>query len=460
MNTPKLYNIENTECYLAKEIYNFDRGYFVGISSVRMREIIIKKKLQPDEYLFGLEVSNGTILKKDQSLRKSQLYLTKEYVDNNVPKFKNTIDKTDYKYEISPEILYLTDEEKFKDTNNNIIDIEVRGDERKHNKCYFKMEDISKGFEIPRLYDSLIEKTGRYENNIHYKYFSIVDKTKIDDKLNNTTTIQKKLFLTYKGVLKVLFSSRTGNAENFQDWVCEKLFTIQMGDEEDKIKLSSKMIGMSMKALKNLLGTNSYDKTPCVYLFLIEQANTLLKTDKYKENDIVCKFGFTKDLKQRFTDHQQHYTKLFNDKDLKLELITFGIIDIFNLSKAESRLKLLFEDKKLEYGNEQELIILDKTKLNKIKEHYTMIQKVYIGSYQELYDQINESKQQLKDKDNVLKDKDNEIILLKEIHSRELLEEKNKLILINKEIELLNIKNENKLLIYKVKLLENGIKLD
>ena len=174
---------------------------------------------------------------------------------------------------------------------------------------------------------------------------------------------------------------------------------------------------------------------------------------KYKENDIVCKFGFTKDLKQRFTDHQTHYTKLFNNDDLKLELITFGIIDIFNLSKAESRLKLLFEDKKLEYGNEQELIILDKTKLNKIKEHYTMIQKVYIGSYQELYDQINESKQQLKDKDN-------EIILLKEIHSRELLEEKNKLILINKEIELLNIKNENKLLIYKVKLLENGIKLD
>jgi len=82
-----------------------------------------------------------------------------------------------------------------------------------------------------------------------------------------------------------------------------------------------------------------------------------------------------------------------------------------------------------------------------------MIQKVYIGSYQELYDQINESKQQLKEKDN-------EIILLKEIHSKKLLEKKNKLILINKEIELLNIKNENKLLIYKVKLLENNIKLD
>ena len=102
MSIPKLFKIESVSCYLAKEIYNFDRGYFIGISSVRMREIIIKKKLQPDEYLFGLEISNSTILKKDQSLRKAQLYLTKEYVDNNVPKFKKNIDTNNYKYEIAP----------------------------------------------------------------------------------------------------------------------------------------------------------------------------------------------------------------------------------------------------------------------------------------------------------------------------------------------------------------------
>ena len=454
MSIPKLFKIESISCYLAKEIFNYDRSFFVSCSSVRMREIIIKKKLQPEDFLFGLELSNGTISKKTEALRKAQLYLTKEYVDNNVPKFKNTITKTDYKYEIAPEILYLTDEEKFKDTNNNIIDIEVRGEERKYDKCYFKMKDVSEGFELPNLYDVLINKKTDYEENLDYKYFYIDDKTNLLSKDNDTKNKSKKqMYLSYYGILKVLFCSKSGNTKPFQDWACKKLFTIQMGEQEDKVKLSSNLIGMNMKTLKNLLGTNSYDKTPCVYLFLISSANTLLKTDKYKENDIVCKFGFTKDLKQRFTDHQTHYTKLFNNDDLKLELITFGIIDIFNLSKAESRLKLLFEDKKLEYGNEQELIILDKTKLNKIKEHYTMIQKVYIGSYQELYDQINESKQQLKDKDN-------EIILLKEIHSRELLEEKNKLILINKEIELLNIKNENKLLIYKVKLLENGIKLD
>lgn len=181
-------------------------------------------------------------------------------------------------------------------------------------------------------------------------------------------------------------------------------------------------------------------------------ANKLLSTDKYKENDIICKFGYTKDLKQRFETHQNEYKKEFKNID-NIELITFSIVEIFNLSAAESKLYTLFEDKKLEYKNEQELIILDKTKLNKIKEHYNMIQKTYIGSYQELYDQINELKQQIKEKDNDIK-------LLKEIHNRELLEEKNKLIFKEKEIELLNIKNENKLLIYKVKLLENNIKID
>ena len=332
------------------------------------------------------------------------------------------------------------------------------------------MEDISKGFDMENLHATLLHKDKGYDINIHYVYFSIVEKKVNGQNLNNTTTIQKKLYLTYKGVLKVLFCSRTGNAESFQDWACEKLFTIQMGEDEDKIKLSSKMIGMDFKTLKNILGCNSFDKTPCVYLFSLGTANKLLSTDKYKENDIICKFGYTKDLKERFETHQNKYKKEFKNID-NIELITFSIVEILNLSHAESKLYTLFEDKKLEYKNEQELIILDKTKLNKIKEHYNMIQKTYIGSYQELYDQINELKQQLiniqyekdnilKEKDNVLKEKDNEIKLLKEIHIRELLEEKNKLILKEKEIELLNIKNENKLLIYKVKLLENNIKID
>jgi hypothetical protein len=35
-------------------------------------------------------------------------------------------------------------------------------------------------------------------------------------------------------MLKVLFSSRTGNAESFQNWAAKRLFTIQMGTDEMK----------------------------------------------------------------------------------------------------------------------------------------------------------------------------------------------------------------------------------
>ena len=157
-----------------------------------------------------------------------------------------------------------------------------------------------------------------------------------------------------------------------------------------------------------------------------------MSTDKYKENDIIFKFGYTKDLKERFETHQSNYKKEFKNID-SIELITFSVVDVFHLAAAESKLYTLFEDKKLEYKNEQELIILDKTKLNKIKEHYNMIQKTYIGSYQELYDQINELKQQLKDKDN-------EIKLFKSQYDKIISEEQYKNQLKDKDIEILNLK--------------------
>ena len=55
-----------------------------------------------------------------------------------------------YKYDEAPEILELTNEEKFKDTNGNIIEIEVRG-ERKYNNCYFKVRDVMDKIDMPNL---------------------------------------------------------------------------------------------------------------------------------------------------------------------------------------------------------------------------------------------------------------------------------------------------------------------
>ena len=49
-----------------------------------------------------------------------------------------------------PPILELKDNEKFKDSDDYILNIEVRG-KRDYNNCYFKVSDISKEFDLPRL---------------------------------------------------------------------------------------------------------------------------------------------------------------------------------------------------------------------------------------------------------------------------------------------------------------------
>jgi len=187
---PILLKIDNIECYLAEDIYNYDRVFFTECSSIRLRSIIDKKRLIEDvHYIYGYySKTNNLWIKSKSSYPKAKLLLLTDYVENNVPKFKKNIDTNDYKYEIAPPELYLTDEEKFKDTNNNIINIEVRG-EKQRDKCYFKMKDVSKGFGLPNLYSTLLHKNGKYEENNHYKYFIIINKTKQ----------KKEIFLTHEG---------------------------------------------------------------------------------------------------------------------------------------------------------------------------------------------------------------------------------------------------------------------
>ena len=122
--------------------------------------------------------------------------------------FNDFDQEKDYKYPMAPDIIDLEEHETFKDTNNNIINIEVRG-ERKFNKCYFRLADVSIGFNMPSLYDTFTNKDTHYLENIHYKYFSIDEKKYQDGCLNDKNYSQNEIFVTYKGMLKFLFSNKT-----------------------------------------------------------------------------------------------------------------------------------------------------------------------------------------------------------------------------------------------------------
>ena len=70
----------------------------------------------------------------------------------------------------APEIINLDDSEKFKDSDDKIVEIETRGT-RKYNDIYFSVEDVMFGFGIKGLNKTIIDERNKYVEEVDYKYF-------------------------------------------------------------------------------------------------------------------------------------------------------------------------------------------------------------------------------------------------------------------------------------------------
>jgi hypothetical protein len=235
---------------------------------------------------------------------------------------------------------------------------------------------------------NILDKKSYFKENEHYKYFIIKKVRKISN-IQTKNTIKKELYLTYEGMLRVLFASHSPNVKPFIKWAVETLFTIQIGTTEQKQELCSSILGVNVKTLKHLFSTSS-NKTPCVYLFYITDAQQI--NPEHSEDEILCKFGCSDDLERRTSEHNVKYKKEFN-RDI--ELLVFSIIDPKYIFEAEENIKQFFESNKIEFKSEKELIIIKQKDIKKIKEHYKLIQNSYIGRYQEMNNKINELEKEL-----------------------------------------------------------------
>jgi hypothetical protein len=140
--------------------------------------------------------------------------------------------------------LELEDEEKFHDTDGNILEIETRG-ERDVDKIFFRVRDVMKRFDMPGLNIVLINK--EYERGKHFKTFNTLTNSKRIKSNDSSKKPVKSLFLTYTGLLRVLFVSRNKNAETFTIWATQKLFTMQMGSKEAKEILGTEVLNIKIE---------------------------------------------------------------------------------------------------------------------------------------------------------------------------------------------------------------------
>ncbi|AGC02433.1 hypothetical protein H012_gp015 [Acanthamoeba polyphaga moumouvirus] len=428
METIKPVKINKNYFYSSDELREKCPIFFKGYRS--SWSLINAGIIGEDCYIFA-KYENGIWTKStSQSKKFNKVFLLDSWVEKNIPEFNESIE---YEIAQAPDILRLKNKEKFKDEEGNIIDIEVRGN-KNDSDCYFLVKDVASGFHIKRLHNVLINNNSGYELGVHYVYFN-VQKYINYVKNTNKKTVKKEIFLTYEGILKVLFSTRNNKTTRFVSWAKNVLFTVQMGTKTQKNQLIASMTGVSPEAIKAVFSKTS-STLPCIYFYTIGKVKDLRKTLKigndYDDEDIIGKYGMTKDLDRRTGEHNDTYGQL-PGSDLRLTM--FNFIDIQYLSQAESDLKLYMKDTGLKFNHNKyyELAIVSKSMLKSVKKQYDLIGKSYIGHIKELTDKI--------------KEKDNEINLIKKDYDIMKMNHENELL--KKDLEIM--KMENKLLNKKLK---------
>ena len=167
-------SLNNNSYYFVDDVKQICPAYFYGCAKTS-RMIIEKRNIDINNYIyatFAPKTNKWSVSEK--SIKSAKLLLTCDWVEKNVPKWKNEngIDTNaeKLKLEVAPPLLELKDEEKLKDENGNIVEIETRGN-KTIDGIYFYGKDIEKMLEINDISSLLKHETSSYITDKHYKKF-------------------------------------------------------------------------------------------------------------------------------------------------------------------------------------------------------------------------------------------------------------------------------------------------
>ena len=455
-NTGKLY-------YNMKDLYDNNPTFFYGCT-VKKRLIIKKKNIPESEYVYAnLLARTKEWNLSDENCKKAQLLFTKEWVDKYyfrelptpssspvlvptptvvmVPSLieqpeierierieRIEEEKEEAVIENAPPILELEVEEKFRDTDGNIIEIETRG-EKQMDKIFFRVKDVMKVFNMPKLNDTLTHKGSGYDKGTDYVRFNRSGNPGSNKPTDTNKKPKKSLYLTYTGLLRVLFVSKNNNAEKFTQWATMKLFTIQLGTKEAKEILGTDILNIKLENYRAVFGKYS-QQFPCIYLLSLGKVGALRETfgiSSEINNDLtVYKYGFTCDIKRRLGEHNKDYGKMAN---VNVELELFNYIDLKYTSEAESDIRDIFEtyNTVLDISGRNELVTLNAKQFDRIKKEYIRTGREFAGATRELQDEVVNLKQEIQNLKNEMKTKELEHkIALQEEQMRTMGERKEK----------------------------------
>lgn len=458
-------NATDTRYYNVKDLLTAHPEKFIELGCKSLpRNIIVKANIPGTSYVYA----TYTAKTKEWALstaecKKAQLLVERSWIDrhfygNGVNTEDSSIEraisstneviaivappatiKPARTYKMAPPLLLLEDEEKFRDCDGNICEIETRG-QKCRDKIYFKVSSVGEYLQLPSLDRDILNVSSGYVRDIHYITFVHVRLLNDESDVNKKGT-NKSMYLTYRGLIRVLICSRSKHAEKFQDWAEKSLFTIQMGSVPEKEKLAAKLLVLDIKTVRAVLKTNA-STFPCIYLLDLGTVKVLRTTfsipAEYADDDHVYKYGFTDDFDRRLQEHHSKYNTLPN---VVVKIAVFNIVDTKFTREAENEIKALCDglNKSLKSGGYRELLVLDSKSLVQIKSMYGHVGTKYAGSTTEMQKQLQAKNEQIREQNERIVELANANSLLE----KDLILSAKDLSLLQKDLHISNIEKQN-----------------
>lgn len=252
----------------------------------------------------------------------------------------------------TPPLIQLDDNEKFIDDNGRICDIRVYGNKSSSDTIYISLLDIEREFEYEHLSRNILNGRIHLEISKDIEIFNAVIKDP-SDRLNKPR--KSRIHLTMSGLIKLIANSHNPTMVKYNQWLKDAFFINQMGTQEQKLNLATKIIKSNIEDAQVLLKISS---TPVCAVYIISftdlHKNGNINSDIHldlkkmtkmlnnipKPKDLkittkfpkLYKFGFTDNLNVRLSKYKHDY-----GDHISLNLVQ--LVDINNLVKTEEYMR-------------------------------------------------------------------------------------------------------------------------
>jgi hypothetical protein len=389
------FQLNSKYVYDAKYIKEQQPSYFVGCTT-NIAKIIKKKTIPQSAYMYASysKVKGWTVLDYDSNYSKKKLLFTKQWVEANILTRPEEID-SDTK--TLPDVLELDEGEKFVDTDGKLVEIMVRG-VRDIDGIYFNASDIGAMLSIANITNTFTKEFTRFEKGKHYVYF--MEKCNGGNSRNSKNSRNSRngknryMYLTYYGLVRLLFVSTEDVADHFQKWAFGVLFKAQLGTSCQKQELVSDVLGLNIQSIRSFLNTGM-TSMPTLYLLELGKVGELREVfsipNYFKDEEVVLKFGLTNDLSRRLMEHEKSYGKLIKRAGCEIRLKYHAYIDTIYLYEAEKEISDYFKNVNwnLEHDTFKELACVSNLMLNNVVHgQFKSVGRTYCGKLHDLQVQI------------------------------------------------------------------------